>query len=355
MLFKKLYVILKVTKNCNLRCSYCYESKSENITMPIKLLLKCLEEITSFSEDSNIILHGGEPMSTGIAYWKTFFEYGEKIQKNDKKITYNIQSNGMYINKEWIALIKKYNISIGFSLDGHKKVHDKHRLTRNGKGTFEKIISNLDIISRASIEKKCLSVITKDSLSNIDSLYHFFEEQSLKSIDFLPCMIGNPKNGEKIDLTLSPEEYAEFLIKYYDLWKSGNREYTVRTFSDFTKILNKKKPESCHFIYPKICGREVISINTNGDIYPCDTFADVKEMCMGNIFTDGLEKIYSIKKNYDFYEIANTIPKKCETCAYLKYCYGGCLYHRYFCSGKLSEKSFYCYSYKRFFQHLKTH
>lgn len=353
MLFKKLTVILKVTKRCNLDCIYCYESKPENKFMSEGLLLKCLDEITGISEDSTIILHGGEPMSISKTLFKTFLEYGEKKQKAGKKITYDLQSNGMYIDQEWIEIIKKYNISLGFSIDGPEELHDKYRLTRNGKGSHKTVLKNLEIADQAGVERNCLCVITKDSLTDIKSTFEFFNGLAVKNIDFLPCMTKNLNNGAQIDLTLSPEEYAEFIIQYHKLWKANNGGYQVRSFCDFIDILNKKHAVTCHLLYPKTCGWDVISIDSDGDVYPCDSFTGNEDMRMGNIASDGLEKIYSSKKNRDFYEVANTIPKGCDSCLYLEYCFGGCLYHRYFKSGNLSAKTYYCMAYKNIFRYLK--
>ena len=353
MLFKKLTVILKVTKHCNLDCTYCYESKAEHKFMSEELLLKCLDEITEISEDSTIILHGGEPLSISKMRFKKFLEYGDKKQKEGKKLTYNLQSNGMYIDQEWIEIIKKYNISVGFSIDGPEKLHDKNRLTRNGKGSHKTVLKNLEFADQAGVEKNCLCVITKDNLTDIKSTFGFFNGLGVKNIDFLPCMTKNLNNGTQDDLTLSPEDYSSFIIEYYKLWKANNGGYQVRSFCDFIDILNKKHAVTCHLLYPKICGREVISIDTDGDVYPCDSFTGLKEMQMGNIERDGLEKIYLSKKNRNFYEIANTIPKDCDSCTYLEYCFGGCLYHRYFKSGDLSAKTYYCRAYKNIFRYFK--
>lgn len=354
MVLKKLYVVLKATKHCTLRCDYCYESKTDQHRMPLQRLLKCLDEITGMAEDSTIILHGGEPMILGVRYWKTFFEYGEEIQRQGRKISYTIQSNGMHALDDWIDLLKKYSVSIGFSLDGPAQVHNLHRSNYKGNGSFNTVVRHLDRLESAGMEKNCLCVITKESLDQVNALYDFFRTQNIKQIDFLPCMTSNVRKNGQADFTLSPEEYAEFLVYYHQLWKSDNQPYHVRTFSDFTETLNGNDADSCHFIYPKICGREVISIDTNGDVYPCDSFAGIDAFCLGNIFDDGLEQIFSSKKQHDFYELANTIPKECELCTWLQYCYGGCLYHRWFGSGKLTAKSFYCKTYKRFFKHLIT-
>lgn len=354
MVLKKLYVILKATKNCTLRCNYCYESKTTPHSMPLPQLLKCLDEISGISEDITLILHGGEPMILCVRYWRSFFEHGEKIQQQGTKISYTIQSNGMHDVDDWIVLLKKYSVSIGISLDGLEQVHDNHRNDGNGRGSFKTVMRHLERLDSAGLGKNCLCVVTNESLHRINAMYDFFKSQNIKQIDFLPCMTSNHREKGQANLTLSPDEYAEFLIQYHHLWKSEHQLYHVRSFSDYSETLKGNEAESCHFIYPKLCGREVISIDTNGDVYPCDSFAGIEAFCLGNIFRDGLKQIFASNEQHDFYTQANTIPKECEQCKWLQFCYGGCLYHRWFKSGKLSSKSFYCKTYKRFFSQLHT-
>ena len=126
MVLKKLYAVLKLTKACNLDCVYCYESKSENKIISESLLLKCLDEITGISEDTTIILHGGEPMLINKKILTNFLEKGEEKKREGKKISINIQTNGMQIDREWIEILKKYNNSI-----------------RLGKGPADKIVKLL--------------------------------------------------------------------------------------------------------------------------------------------------------------------------------------------------------------------
>ncbi len=355
MVLKKLYVVLKVTKACDLDCAYCYESKTEKKFMSEPLLMKCLNEITSISEDATIILHGGEPTLINKSLLIKFLEKAEAKIKEGKQISFNIQTNGMQIDSEWIEIFKKYNITVGFSIDGPQELHDKYRLTRNGKGSHKTVLNNITTAGMAGIEKNCLCVITKDSLENICNLFDFFNDLDIQGIDFLPCMVENDNQKiTKTDLTISPEDYAEFIIKYYNLRKENNSNYDVRSFSDFIDILNGRDSRTCNLIYPKICGWEVVSVDTDGYVYPCDSFAGIEDMRIGNIAEDGLEKILKSEKAKNFYEVANTIPKECESCGYLKYCFGGCVYHRYYNSKNPEEKTYYCEAYKKIFKYLKT-
>lgn len=121
--------------------------------MPLQQLLKCLDEITEIAEDTTLILHGGEPMLLGVRYWRSFFEYGEKIQQQGRKISYTIQTNGMHVVDEWIALLKKYSVSIGFSLDGPEQLHNQHRTDGKGIGSFKTVMRHLGRLEHAGLEK----------------------------------------------------------------------------------------------------------------------------------------------------------------------------------------------------------
>jgi len=355
MLLKQLYVILKVTQKCNLDCTYCYESRGECKHMTEAISLRSMEELTRISENLVIILHGGEPLMAGLSFFNILLKAGNKKQ-DECKITYHIQTNGTLINRQWIEIFKENKISVGISMDGPQLVHDKFRLTTNGKGTFNQVHNHVKSVEKEGLELNCLCVITSKSLVNIFAIFDFFEASSFKMIDFIPCIMEkNSRNSQREDMTISPKEYAAFITQYFDLWKKSDQKYTVRSFTDFMSILNGEESQTCMLLYPKVCGINVIAIDTNGDVYPCDSFAGQVEMCMGNIANGGLNEILSNSKLKTFVETANGIPEDCGSCRFLKYCFGGCVYHRYFVSKDLKNKSFYCEANKRIFKYITNY
>lgn len=319
--------------------------------MPEELMRRCLDEITAISDDTTVILHGGEPVMVGRDTLRRFLEYGETKEKSGKKISYDLQTNGMVLDQEWMEMLQQYRVSLGFSIDGPENLHDTYRKTHHSMGSHHMVCQNLALAGRAGIDKNCLCVITDKSVAETDRIHDFFSGLDIRNLDFLPCM---NESHHRADLTLSPESYAEFVIRYMNLRNAENNGYTVRSFDDFSRVVNHKDPVSCHLKYPKICGWEVIAIDTGGDVYPCDLFAGHTEFLMGNIATDGLEKIFSSEKSRALYEMANTIPDACADCPDLGYCFGGCLYHRFFAARDLKSKSFYCGAYRKIFRYLKS-
>lgn len=140
-------LIILPTKKCNFRCTYCYEDfaigkMSSSIVTGVK---KLIERRISTLRALNLNWFGGEPMlaldiieeisDSAIHYVKR----GHRCQ-----ISAQITTNGFLLSKE------KFNRLIGcevrffqITLDGWEGVHDQTRIQANGKGTFERIWSNL--------------------------------------------------------------------------------------------------------------------------------------------------------------------------------------------------------------------
>jgi radical SAM protein with 4Fe4S-binding SPASM domain len=72
-------------------------------------------------------------------------------------------------------------------------------------------------------------------------------------------------------------------------------------------------------------GRKTISVNTNGDIYPCSKFLgyeeyDCPEIRLGNIY----EGITNIRFRKKMSEMTSSSYEKCLSCQEIDTCFGGC-------------------------------
>ncbi|HBH0612317.1 TPA: radical SAM protein, partial [Clostridioides difficile] len=135
-----------VTEDCNLRCTYCYEGndkKKENMsyeTADKTIDFICNKELESNSDYTTIVLHGGEPF---INFDLIKYIHRDLVDRlSDKKILFDITTNGTIINDEIIEFIAKNVKNISISIDGKKNIHDINRIDANGVGTYEKVMEN---------------------------------------------------------------------------------------------------------------------------------------------------------------------------------------------------------------------
>jgi radical SAM protein with 4Fe4S-binding SPASM domain len=71
------------------------------------------------------------------------------------------------------------------------------------------------------------------------------------------------------------------------------------------------------------CGRFYVSLEPNGDIYPCVFFPHVSEVKVGNLIKDDFEKIWVRSELLEKTRNKDLVGGGCRGCSYLYTC-GGC-------------------------------
>jgi uncharacterized protein len=137
-----MHITLHLTTDCNMKCDYCYNPKDKKISMTKEIVKKALDLSRTINPiNSGIIFFGGEPLLKRelIDY---AFEYSDELRKMDGTFFhYKITTNGTLLDNDFIDLAVERNIGVGISVDGIKEVHDKHRILKDDKPTFDIIES----------------------------------------------------------------------------------------------------------------------------------------------------------------------------------------------------------------------
>ena len=310
-----------LTQNCNLRCSYCFqglEKVAETMTMEqadryIKFTIESAEQ--SGAKSISILLFGGEPlMNTDIGFYIL-----EKIKSycDDNKMGFStrIITNGTLLNIETIERLRSFNCqSIQITLDGVKEVHDKRRMSVNGKGSFEETMNALRLLNeknnvftaiRVNIDKTNI----KDAYDLLDYIGKDGEVLTNCMVDFGIVHVGAaPCTGYSSNCLLDGE-IGDVL---YDLWNYAEKQGFRR----------KIKPQR-RYIYCGLCCDNQYTVTPNLDVYKCLEHVGVAEHLMGRIDEQGR----FVDQTPAFYEWMSVDPFKndaCKQCVYLPNCGGGC-------------------------------
>lgn len=130
---------------CNLQCLYCYQTPQRdagNFTpiYDLNVIKKAIEQ-----ENIHFSLFGGEAFLLPLEDLKELWAWGyEKFGHN------GVQTNGSLITEEHIELFKKYNVNVGFSMDGPGELNDARwagslsqtrELTARSQAAFERVIA----------------------------------------------------------------------------------------------------------------------------------------------------------------------------------------------------------------------
>ncbi|MEG2457242.1 MAG: 4Fe-4S cluster-binding domain-containing protein, partial [Clostridia bacterium] len=140
---------LHICHDCNLKCSYCFAKEgtynTERDYMSFDVGKHALDFLFSHSGERHnleVDFFGGEPLMN-FEVVKQLVSYAKQTaEKLGKHISFTMTTNGVLLNDEAIAYLNAEMDNVVISIDGRKEIHDKLRLTRNDKGSYDIAMKN---------------------------------------------------------------------------------------------------------------------------------------------------------------------------------------------------------------------
>jgi len=137
-------LVLNVNTGCNLGCTYCYKedlavpSRGEKMSFDtaargIELLLTQAAERSQVG----IVFFGGEPLTNTPLIRQVVEHAEERARVVGKRIDFSLTTNATLLTPQLIEYFDAHRFGISVSIDGPKAVHDRHRRTVGGRGTYE--------------------------------------------------------------------------------------------------------------------------------------------------------------------------------------------------------------------------
>ena len=348
-----MQIILKLTTNCNLACTYCSEGDQQSKNLPLeffKKLVTDLPELMTHIEDRKIefIFHGGEPMLYGMENLRSLIHFARENSSNIE-LGFLMQTNGTLIDDEWIKFFKEEQIRVGISLDGYPEIHDSNRRDKNGNPTAQKILDNIRKMRESNLNVGILMVVTK----NLDAerLFKFIRENDLnpKIHPVIPC--GRASN--RIDSMEIYESYVEIMKKLLELSLLEENAKIIDPLDEILDaILGRSPMHECSF--SGTCGTKFLSLYPDGEVGFCGRDNLARFLTYGNIQDSTLIELYksdNAKKIRDRQKILR--DGICKNCSDWEFCHGGCAFESINSNGNLNSKYPLCESRRKFLAWLK--
>lgn len=330
-------LILQVTQQCNLRCSYCiyggqYTNRQHtNKVMTFELAKKSIDFFLEHSYETDhlvISFYGGEPF-LNFELIKQCVEYvSENV--NGKKVLYTVTTNGTLLTEDIINFLVKYDFYTLISLDGAKEEHDLNRKFRTGGGTFDVIVNNINIFKEkypSYVKDKLqinavISPKTKTScVEEFFSVKDFLEDEQ---INFTPLNLTGLKEDIDIEYDyVAKREYEYFKLLLYMLKKIDKKSVSklvIELQSDIKKLyrmLKKHKKVALvnHHSGPCVPGCSRIFVNVVGEFYPCERVPELSCCCIGTI-----NKGFDVNKIKEILNIGKITEEECKKCWAISMC-----------------------------------
>lgn len=301
---------IAVTMQCNFGCPYCYENE-DNISLSSRKQDAIINYITqNINKWDRLCLDwfGGEPLLRPNIIKNLSKRAMALCEKTGTRYLATIITNGYLLNRKNLNILKKYHVrEIQVTLDGGRETHDKRRFLKNGKGTFDTIVSNL--IKGAGIFDKIIIRVNIDSQKPEDMSELFARLDPIRDklqIGFMP--------------TQTTVECTGHSNNYEALHKDNENFGRLIDSHGFNPSVEHTPPGG---LYCAAYSNNYLLIDPRGNLYHCPVIIGKPEYRTGQLLDDGT--IIKFSKSLWNWEFDPFQDDDCKSCDCLPICMGGCV------------------------------
>ncbi len=326
MLHRTAQFVVKTSKQCNLRCQYCYEFKDLHKTdvMTIAQIESMYRHLESYYRslphftDIHFIWHGGEPLLLSPRfYWEALDLQSQIFTGDNYKVSNGVQTNLTVLDDERLLLLAEGFDRVGVSID----VMGDLRTYENGRDSQARVLENIDRLRAASIPFGCITVLNRKNIDNIEQIYQFYRELNLAA-RLLP--LHHTDNTEQNNgIEIDPHSVLKAFQTIFDLWLEDEVDTSITPVVEMVRdVLNFYDPQAACYFYDKREWEIINLVNITGDMYG---YADAYQLdrSYGNIFTTPLAELYaSPQHEKSILAAEQRLEQTCVDCKFFGACSG---------------------------------
>ncbi len=363
---------------CNLGCTYCFYLEKEKLypkpagISAWAMTRDVLESyIRQYIEAQAVPVvsfawQGGEPTLLGIEFFREVVAF-QKEYADGKRIENSLQTNGVLLDDSWGDFLAHNGFLVGLSIDGPAGLHDKYRVDKGGKPTFEQVMRGMGILKKHAVEFNTLTVVNRHNSRRPLEVYRFLKGCGSGFMQFIPLVERVAQDSTPDGLSLIPPDYGRgarvaewsveplrygiFLCSIFDEWvRHDVGRFYVQLFDVALEAWMGLQSSLC--VFRPTCG-EAMAIEHNGDLYSCDHYVYPANR-LGNLVESPLLGLVTSEKQRNFGQNKlDTLPQYCRECEVKFACNGECPKHRFLTTpGGETGLNYLCAAYKLFFKHI---
>jgi uncharacterized protein len=293
----KVGVTFMSARTCNLKCRYCFAGEGEYGSVDTKpkymtyeVYIQSIRMILDMYPEGikSISFFGGEPL-IGFNEIKKFVPDVLRLfeEKHLETPTFSVITNLVLINQEIVNFLKEYDIKVAISLDGDKEINDIARIGAEKKvSVYDAVVNGINLLKQNNVNFLLQATINKHHL---DKYIPGYAIKWAKSIENTGCSNFTmvPVESNVADLQIS----GEAALKTLDLFTRELTNYYLQKLttvedsgiiatgivSPIFQIIKNKKEKNC------TAGHSLF-IDTDGKAFPCQTFCNYEDACIGDIY-----------------------------------------------------------------------
>lgn len=317
--------LILVTYECNFACTYCIQEgiKGRKLRMDDEMAKKTAVWLLHKAahlrvEELSPTFYGGEPLLNLDAIEtisRMMLDYAEAKNKIYK---FKMISNGSLLSDKVLDRLVPLGFDgIKITLDGPKEIHDKKRPYVGDKGSFDKLLKNIEnAIDRVPV--KISFNFDKENYVHFPALLDVLEERGLK--EKIVEIEVNPITGnyEARNVTYQVQQGC------LSLTQKGITEIMVLLKRQVQERGFKTRPAMGVNICEVLQNEGYVIVDPLGAIYRCPALVGRREFQVGTIDNPNFNSLYTKMMTMDMWK-----DEDCYECQFAPMCAGGCRYLTY--------------------------
>ena len=323
-------LVLNITNQCNLACTYCYEFGADKIATPqgkpkymtvdtAKASVDFLLKEAAGRKGVHITFFGGETLMNFRLLQEVVGYATAKGDAQGCKVGFSLTTNATLLTDEIIAFLSENAIGVTVSMDGPPDLQNKRRVYKSGKGSYEVIEPRLrKLIAGHKTRAITARVTLTDGVTDVIRIFrHLKEDLGFHEVGFAPVT-----DAGKRDYSLDEDGMVSVLDQFHELadeWLEYALRGKMHGFSNVSETIGELI-QGTNKSHPCGAGIGLLGVSPSGDLSPCHRFTDADTHSLGTIAT-GIDH----SKRDDFLSKGHVGAKyECQTCWARPLCAGGC-------------------------------
>jgi uncharacterized protein len=327
-------LVVNVTNQCNLACTYCYEYgedkivDTENGQQPKFMSEETAREAVEFalreSRDNphaHITFFGGETLMNFPVLKATIGYARRRAAEAGKAIDFSLTTNATLLRPDVIEFLANERVGVTISIDGPEELQDKFRVFNNGTGSYAIAAPKIKALLARHRSRPIGArvTLTRQTLDVRRIYQHLFEELGFWEVGFAPVTTAPGRDYAISDGGFDHllEQFRALAADYLDA-SLHNRHHGFSNVRETLQEIHHGHAKA----YPCGAGLGLMGVSTDGRVALCHRFAGSDEHGFGTV-RDGV----SWEKQQQFLDSHHVSNKTdCQTCWARPICAGGC-YH----------------------------
>jgi uncharacterized protein len=327
-------LVLNVTNQCNLSCTYCYEYGEDKIvdTENGRQAKFMSEETARQSVDfmlreagdnrmAHLTFFGGETL-LNLPVVKSTIEYARRrAAETGKEVDFSLTTNATLLRPDVIEFLAENRVGVTISIDGPKEVQDEFRVFHNGAGSYDVVAPKIKELLRRHRSRPIGARVTLTTANrDIRGIFHHLRNEiGFWEVGFAPVTTAANRlyaiGEDGYDRML--EQFRALAAEFLE-YALENRHHGFSNVKDTLEEIHKGVNKA----YPCGAGLGLMGVSTDGDVALCHRFAGSDDHKLGTV-AGGVDKLVQI----GFLEKHHIDHKTdCAQCWARPLCSGGC-YH----------------------------